>query len=116
MSSKDKGGLDRSVVKQISDFLFGAGLEESFDARTIINTTPILKTLLYYRIFDKKYSSGSAKDIADLLEKFLISSEGIGRIQGVQSMLQKMPTTEKMLVGAETTIPTEPQESSAIEE
>lgn len=102
----DQYGMDKSVVKQIASYNFGEIEEFStqLDARTDINTKDMFKAMAYCRGVGKFFQCKEADDVADFFARLLISSERKGRIEAVQSLMQKFPRVEKQYAGSETMV------------
>lgn len=85
--------LDKETTKKAGGFLFDTPSDESkaMDMRTIIKGDKMMKTLLYYGGMYELFSSNSARDIKDLIERLLCSDNGLSREQAVQTLKQNFP-------------------------
>jgi hypothetical protein len=92
-------GMDRETIKQIAGFLFGEISQKEvmpLDARTIVMNKDVMQMLAGLRFLDKKFKCTSAQEFANIIEDLLISQEGIGRAQGVESIKQHYPKTTSL--------------------
>jgi len=107
MKPYDKG-LDKSVIKQISEFLFSKFKEKNeekdgenkfLDTRTRIKGKEMFNALTFYRLLEEQYNCKPAGEVADILERLAISDNGEGRLEAFHILKGKTPTEEKMLTG-----------------
>ena len=100
-SHRDYGKrLDSSAVKQVLTFLFGKKEDSKFlDTSTDISSKEFFKTLTYYGILSEEYGCEAAKSIGDLLKRLSISTDRMGRLEGVTVLKQEMPKEEILFRG-----------------
>ena len=92
--------LDSSAVKQVLTFLFGKKEDSKFlDTSTDISSKEFFKTLTYYGILSEEYGCEAAKSIGDLLKRLSISTDRMGRLEGVTVLKQEMPKEEILFRG-----------------
>lgn len=91
--SSDSKRLDRETTKKAGSFLFDTPEDESkaLDMRTIIKGDKMMRTLLYYGGMSELFKSNSAKDIKNLIERLLMSDNGIRAEQAVETLKQNFP-------------------------
>ena len=99
--SRDFGKrLDSSAVKQVLNFLFGKKEDSKYlDTSTDISSKEFFKTLTYYGILSEEYGCVAARSISDLLKRLSISTNRMGRLEGVTVLKQEMPKEEIMFRG-----------------
>jgi len=91
------------VISKITHYLFGKDESSDFlDMRTKVarfdGVNP--KTIMFYRILEKKFECKTAKIIADTLERLAIAIEG--RKEATEALRsQRFPKTEKILYSYE---------------
>lgn len=103
MPKQDEGRLSKGVVDKVADFLFGKAKGESasqfLDRRTDVSGKEMFKALTYYRILQERFKCETAGSVADILERLSISKDRMGRVEGVNVLLQKFPKEETVLKG-----------------
>jgi len=86
-------------------FLFDKGkLSENqfMDMRTVLGDNKMFQAIYYYRVLEEECGSKAAGDLANILERLLISSyQGRGRKEAVTTLMQRMPKVETLVKGVE---------------
>lgn len=85
--------MDQETTKKAGGYLFDTPKDESLalDMRTIIKGEKMMKTLLYYGGMSEVFKATDATKIKDLMERLLISDNGTGREQAVETLKQNFP-------------------------
>lgn len=95
--------FDKGAVKQVLEFLFGKTEEKDggkfLDMRTEIVNKEFFNTLTYYRLLEEQYQCQAAGAVANILERLAISSQRMGRLEGVNILKQQLPKEEVLLKG-----------------
>ena len=92
--------LDSSAVKQVLNYLFGRKEDSKYlDTSTDISSKEFYKTLTYYGILSEEYDCEAARSIGDLLKRLSISTNRMGRLEGVTVLKQDMGREEIMFRG-----------------
>ena len=102
-----KNESDKTTTKQASDFLFkrpdkdGKDGEKDnwLDTRSDVHHREMFGTLTYYRLLQEQYGCQAAGDVANILERLLISNERKGRFEAVTIVQQKLPKEETIYRG-----------------
>lgn len=85
--------MDQETTKQAGKFLFSMPYNESqaMDMRTQIKGELMMKALTYYGVMSELHGSTHAAQAKDLIERLLISDNGLGRAQAVETLRQNFP-------------------------
>lgn len=85
--------MDQETTKKAGGFLFNLPSNESqaMDMRTIIKGEKMMKTLLYYGGMSEVFAATDATKIKDLMERLLVSDNGTGRTEAVETLKQNFP-------------------------
>lgn len=85
--------MDQETTKKAGGYLFDTPKDESkaLDMRTIIKGEAMMKMLLYYGGMAEVFKAETGKSIKDLTERLLISFEGVGRDQAVETLRNNFP-------------------------
>lgn len=94
------------AVKQVLDYLFGKEEKKDgedgskfLDMRTDISERELFNSLTYYRLLQEQYNCKAAGAIANILERLKVSSNRMGRLEGVNILKQQMPKEETLIKG-----------------
>jgi hypothetical protein len=107
MSEKYDSGFGKKfsigAVKQVLDYLFGKeekeGSSKFLDMRTDVSERELFNSLTYYRLLEEQYDCKAAGAIANILERLKISTNRMGRLEGVNILKQQMPKEETLIKG-----------------
>jgi hypothetical protein len=94
MSNRSARTLNQETSSIAGTFLFKVDSDDSkaLDMRTRINSPETMKAMMYYGVLGYSLGSEKAKEIKDLMERLLISSEkGMGRAEAVDTLRQNLP-------------------------
>jgi hypothetical protein len=94
MSERSGRSLNQETSSIAGQYLFKLPPDESkaLDMRTRINSPETMKAMMYYGVLGESLGSEKAKEIKDLMERLLISSDkGMGRAEAVETLRQNLP-------------------------
>lgn len=85
--------MDQETTKAAGRYLFELPTDDSqaMDMRTQIKGKEMMKLLMYYGGMSQIFGSSDAAKIKDLMERLLISDNGLGRLQAVETLKQNFP-------------------------
>lgn len=85
--------MDQETTKKAGGYLFDLPADESeaLDMRTIIKGKAMMMSLLWYGGMSQVFQAEDATTIKDLMERLLISDNGTGRVQAVETLKQNFP-------------------------
>jgi hypothetical protein len=104
--------LDSESVKKVLNFLFGEEVKgPTMDTRTEIKERETFQALAYYRALEEGFDCKAAGLIANILERLAISTQRMGRIEGVEVLKQQYPKEKVLPLGVLNEISSSGEES-----
>lgn len=103
MSDGESKRLDKETTKKAGGFLFDTPSDESraLDMRTVIKADTMMKSLLYYGCMSELFESQTAAQIKDLMERLLMSDQGLRAAQAVETLKQNFPKRVEIETGSD---------------
>jgi len=100
MSSKDRR-ISEHTEKMAGKFLFDIKDLDSdgLDMRTRIKSESTMRALLFYGILANEFECDTADTVKCLLERLLVSEDGLGRMEGVTVLQQNFPKKVRVRMG-----------------